>query len=230
VVVLLQHPGSDRRLLGELTTRELMTSLQTKSWDQESRDRLLDVDFLLNALPEWQANPNHFLSSTMDLDRIALGGHSYGAVTTQTLIGQRFPDAEAYLEPRLKAAILMSPSPGRILEPRDAFGHIHRPVLCLSGSEDRSPLRRSVSPTYRELVYESLPAGCAYQAIFEGAQHGDWITENFQSSSHKEMVQVKAGKLVVNFLDAHLRQDQNALARLQTKRSDFSFKDRWNWK
>ena len=67
VVVQLQHPGSDDELVNQLTARELMASVKAKSWDSESRDRLRDVSLVLDALPKWQADSNHFLSSTMDL-------------------------------------------------------------------------------------------------------------------------------------------------------------------
>jgi len=47
----------------------------------------------------------------LDLNRIGMSGHSFGAVTTQNVSGQRTPFGPAlFTDQRIKAALAMSPN------------------------------------------------------------------------------------------------------------------------
>ena len=71
------------------------------------------VKQLLEALPVWNEDEDHPLHKAMDLQRIAIAGHSFGSVTTLSMLGQRFGALPPVKAPQLKAGIALSPSPSR---------------------------------------------------------------------------------------------------------------------
>jgi dienelactone hydrolase len=97
-----------------------------------------DIPFTLDKL--------HALNDpTMDLTRIGMSGHSFGALTTQIMAGQRIVRGSRHYDrfcPSFVAGILYSPVPGRtdVRDPTLVYGGIRIPLLHITGTDDDSPV------------------------------------------------------------------------------------------
>jgi hypothetical protein len=113
---------------------------------------------MLDALPGWMAGQADLPPA--DWSRAGMSGHSYGALTTQVMMGQLFPDEAGRLVPmkesRFRAGILYSPVPVSHLTaaaPEDIYGGIDRPLLHMTGTADESPLE-SFGMAERRAVFD----------------------------------------------------------------------------
>lgn len=165
-VLHLQHPGSDTE-----TLRGGLSALRSAANAEQLLARVRDVVFVLDELarrsaagePPW---------SRLRPSAVGLSGHSFGAVTTQAVAGQRFAGARSLDEPRLRAFAAFSPSPPRDgVSLQQAFGAISRPFLCLTGSNDDDPFHHFDGGPARAKVYEGLPAGKRALLWLDGADH-----------------------------------------------------------
>jgi hypothetical protein len=129
----------------------------------------------------------------------------------------------------------MSPQPGKGSDPAKAFGSLTRPIFCMTGTEDGSPIDKSMTPEARQLVYKALPAGDKFQLVLYGAQHhafGDSKSRRTKNRDpdHHGIIQ----RLSLKFWDAYLKDDSTAKAHLQSKSPEsiegFKKSDRYVWK
>jgi predicted dienelactone hydrolase len=106
--------------------------------------------------------------------KIGVAGHGYGAYTALLLAGARtFPGGAQYGDPRVKAAIAISPpglSEARGLT-RESWSSVDVPVLFLTGSQDQGVVE-SETPEWRREAFALLPAGEKWLVVIEGARHG----------------------------------------------------------
>jgi len=117
----------------------------------------------------------------LDLARVGMSGHSFGASTTLHLAGKRFaPAIERQVEQvagpladaRLGAFIAFSPqATGEALDYQ--FGQVQAPCLMFTGTLDGQPLPGiGVIAAQRLLPFEAMaPAGNKFLAVFEQADH-----------------------------------------------------------
>ncbi len=162
-VVHVQHPGSDTQVL-----RAGMAAMRHAASAEQLRERVADVQFLIDEVARRSraAEPGW---ARVRLDALGVSGHSFGAHTVQALAGQRYPMAAAHAaDPRCKAFIAFSPSPGQVA---DAFAGVTRPFLAITGSHDDDPLRKAVTGEDRARVYDSLPPGRRALLWLAGADH-----------------------------------------------------------
>ena len=76
--------------------------------------RVKDIPAVLDQLDRWNKTNGHVLAGRMNLARVGMSGHSFGAVTTQAVSGERTGQGNlSYTDPRIKAAIAFSPSSPR---------------------------------------------------------------------------------------------------------------------
>jgi predicted dienelactone hydrolase len=165
-VIHVQHPGSDTEALrgGRRSMREAATAQQLLA-------RVADMRFVLNEV-ERRSRAGEPGFSRVRLDAVGASGHSFGAHTVQALAGQRFPAGPSLLEPRFKAFVAFSPSPGREqFGSGGAFDRITRPFLCVTGSLDANPVGEQKTGDYRAAVYDSLPPGQRALLWLDGADH-----------------------------------------------------------
>jgi predicted dienelactone hydrolase len=234
VAVFVQHHGSDESVWREAGPGERAAALRGAMSLQAALARYLDIPFVLDRLEEWQAAAGHPLKGRLDLGKIGLCGHSFGAVTTQALMGQRFPAGRDFHDPRLKAFFLMSPSASRGLPSAQAYGQVEGPVLCMTGTEDGSPLQPELTPESRLEVYASLPAGDKYQLVLDGAGHFAFSDVGLYDEQRLRHHHPAIQTISTRFWDAYLKGDEAAKTWLQSEspRSDAKLaeKDRWEWK
>ena len=111
----------------------------------------------------------------------ALLGHSMGAATVmmeagaQNKMGVKSPD-------RFDAYVALSPEgPGSIF-PEKAWTGIHKPLLILTGTRDKALEGNWQS---RTVPFESLPTGCKWLGVIDGASHMNFAGIGFAGTTEK---------------------------------------------
>lgn len=234
VAVFVQHAGSDESVWKEAERGERMAAMKQAASGRSLLDRLGDIPFVLDQLELWNGEPGHALHGALDLEHIGMTGHSFGAVTTQAMMGQKFPLGKSFPDPRFDAFLPMSPSTGRGVGATEAFGHIKAPVLCMTGTADTSVITPEMTAESRREVYAALPAGDKYELVFEGGTHSAFsdgaLFNEKQLEHHHGAIQV----ISTRFWDAYLKGDAAAKAWLQSEkpRTDAKLieKDLWECK
>jgi predicted dienelactone hydrolase len=136
--------------------------------------RVADVKFVLDELSR-RVGAGDPVVGQADLSRVGISGHSYGAVTTQALAGERFgPMSGKLLESRIRASIAFSPSGGRdapLAGEASRFADIRQPFLSLTGTLDTSVASKETARS-RQLPFERMPGPDKYLLVLDGADHG----------------------------------------------------------
>lgn len=169
-VVSLQHPGSDRGIFaGGGRIRDALFGALSP---QQLVARAADVRFAIDEIGRRRREGACDLAR-IDLKRIGMSGHSFGAITTQAIAGQRYPLAAAngYADPRVTAAIAFSPSPAFSARDADAFGTIRMPFFSITGTADVVPITPGITAEDRQRPYRAMPAGGKYLLVLDGANH-----------------------------------------------------------
>ena len=171
VSVFLQHPGSDDSVWKDQPREKRMAAMQEAASGRNYLLRVQDVPAVLDQLAKWNEDSSSPLAGKLDLQRVGMSGHSFGAQTTQALAGQSMPLIGArYTDPRIKAAVVMSPSSPRRGDPKAAFGSIKIPWLLMTGTKDTSPIGGQTVET-RLAVFPALAADRKYELVLHNAEH-----------------------------------------------------------
>lgn len=233
VAVFMQHAGSDEAVWRNAAPGERLQTLTRAASYRSSMDRIQDVSFVLDKLEKWNAEGGHALHGRLDLQRVGMSGHSFGAVTSQALMGRTFALNRQFRESRLDAFLLMSPSSNERPGPQRSFGHIELPVLCMTGTEDGSPINPATTPESRKEVFAALPAGDKYQLVFDGGQHHVFSDRPVRRNERRDpRCHPAILRMSTAFWDAYLKDDREALQWLQSEapRSLLVDADEWSWK
>jgi predicted dienelactone hydrolase len=164
-VLHVQHAGSDTAVL-----RSGMRALRAAASAEQLLARVADMQFVVDEITRrsQQREPGW---SRVRLDALGASGHSFGASTVLALAGQRFPGAiKGGAEPRFKAFIALSPSPGSG-GVAGAFAEVRKPMLLVTGSLDADALGRGITGADRAGVYDGLPAGQRALLWLHNADH-----------------------------------------------------------
>ncbi len=229
VAVFTQHPGSDTSVWQGLPRQERMAAMQRAASAQNFRLRQQDIVFLLDEL-ERLNKTDAKLKGRLDLTKIGMSGHSFGAVTTQAVSGQNFPGiGQSLTDPRIDAAVLYSPSSPRT----DSFSRVKLPWLLMTGTHDNSPIGQS-DVASRLAVYPALPPGDKYEVVLFNAEHSaftDTALPGDKQPRNPNHHRVMLG-LTTAFWDTYLKGDKDAKTWLTTPaaRSIMEPKDTWKKK
>lgn len=234
VAVFVQHAGSDEEVWKSAGPGDRMDALKKAASVESALARYADIPFVIDELEKWNVAGEHPLKGKLALEKIGLCGHSFGAVTTQALMGQRSRLGRSFQDIRIDAFFAMSPSLSRGLSAAEAFGHLTAPVLCMTGTEDDSPITPETTPESRREVYAAMPAGDKYQLVFEGGGHFAFSDTGFRDEKriahHHPAIQLVSTR----FWDSYLKDDASAKAWLQSSapRAEAALveKDVWEWK
>ena len=171
VAVFLQHPGSDTSVWQGVAPAERTAALREAANLQTFIARVQDVPAVLDQLTHWESMQGHPLAGRVDMDKVGMSGHSFGAITTQAVSGQRDPRGRTlFTDKRIDAAIIMSPSTPRRGTAESAFGAISLPWMLLTGTQDTAPIGNADLAS-RLAVYPALPAGGKYELVLHDAEH-----------------------------------------------------------
>ena len=233
VVVFVQHPGSDESVWKDKPALERLGDMREAASVRNFSARVKDVPAVLDQLEKWNVLSGHALAGRLDLKRVGMSGHSFGAVTTQAVSGQAFPLGLSFTDPRIAAAVALSPSAPKRGSVQAAFERVKIPWLLMTGTKDVS-LIGEADVASRLSVFSALPAGGKYELVLDGAEHsafgdralpGDREPRN--PNHHRAILALSTA-----FWDAYLLNDASARAWLDGDgpRSVLEPKDRWQKK
>lgn len=172
VAVFVQHPGSDSSVWKDVPRRQRRQAMDAAASGENFRLRVKDIPAVLDQLATWNSQAGHRLGGRLDLDHVGMSGHSFGAVTTQAVSGQRFGRLGAlFTDQRVDAAVAFSPSSARRGGAEAAFGKVEQPWLLMTGTHDVSAIGQQPVKS-RLAVYAALPAdGSKYELVLDKAEH-----------------------------------------------------------
>jgi predicted dienelactone hydrolase len=231
VVLALEHVASNTERMRQ--GMRFAANLRAMTRDAgEVLGRPRDVAFALDQAARWNAGHAE-LVGMLDLRRVAVMGHSYGAYTALATCGARpaldwlVPRVEPgqglgpdLRDARVKACVALSPQgPGEPFFREDSFAGIDRPVLGISGSRDR---QQGAPPENRRRYFELVPPG---HKVFVWIANADHMAFSDAAGSRRSSLPsrsradvqpiVRAATLL--FLEAQLRGDADADARLSER-------------
>ena len=234
-VLHLQHPGSDTD-----TLREGLRQLRAAGSAEQLVARVQDVHFALDEVARLSVD-SAAPWSQLDPRAVGLAGHSFGALTTQAIAGQRYPVATQFIDARPRAFIAFSPSQPAVarLSLTDTFGGITRPFLAVTGSEDGDPFGSYSSGARREQVFQSLPPGQRALLWLDGADHMTFGGQDLRRSpafgpfrrqgpaaERQQAHHALVARITSDWWRAQLLGDEAARARLKSPMG-LGEKDRW---
>lgn len=173
-VVYLQHAGSDESVWSGLSGREAIIAALAESVKNPANAiaRFRDLPFAVTSLSELNASGP--LAGRLDLTRIGMSGHSYGAVSTLVAAGQRLgPRAQFSLkEPRIAAAIAYSPNlPNNARDLAAAFADVDVSIFHMTGTKDGSPLDPAMDPAQRQEPYRLITKAPQFLLVLQDGDH-----------------------------------------------------------
>jgi predicted dienelactone hydrolase len=211
VVIHPTHVGSDTTALfveGFSPVRRLAEILADVT---HRHDRPRDVSFVLDSVA---ADPE--LSAHVDLERVAVAGHSYGAYTALTMVGLHDREADQLGlrldDSRVKAAIAMSPqSEANLGLHAAAWDRIDRPAMALTGTKD---IEYGIGTAARRRTsFDRTPGPDQYLLTIHGATHSSFddppelrIHVKPPNPAHHAYIRTAT----TAFLDAYLNEDAAA--------------------
>lgn len=213
VAVFLQHPGSDDSVWKDKPRALRMGAMRRAANGQNFMLRVKDVPAAIDQLEQWNAAEGHALAGRLNMKRLGMSGHSFGAVTTQAVSGQRFAGGyPAFTDPRIRAAVVLSPScPRHGGDPTQAFGGISVPWLLMTGTKDIAPIGNADMKS-RLGVFPALPPGGKYELVLKNAEHSAFTEralpgdrEDRNPNHHRAILAISTA-----FWDAYLREDAAA--------------------
>jgi predicted dienelactone hydrolase len=215
--VAVQHAGTDTPAVfgdGPLDRAQILEKVRTLS-PAAIVDRFRDIPFAIDELIRMNANDARF-RGRFDIARIGMSGHSAGALTALVIAGQSAgPGGRiSFADPRVKAALAMSPNKPREGDPAQAFAAIRIPTFHMTGTEDRWPTDENVDN--RKVPYRNIAAADKFLLVFAGGDHGLFGGRRAMSAPQPtdDAYHALIQKAALAYWDAYLREDKHAKAYL----------------
>lgn len=168
VVAAPDHPGN--------TIDDQLNGIGANERASSAKDRPHDLSRVLDALVARSHRPLALLSGLIDIDRVAVAGHSFGGLAALGLVGAGIdterqrkeclagvddwrctaatlfgPERYRYRDPRIKAALLIAPA-GYDLYRADGVAQVDAPMLVVGALRDeKTPFGQFAKPTFDAL-------------------------------------------------------------------------------
>ncbi len=236
LVIHVQHPGSDESLWkgpGEGAPKQRLARGATP---EQLLGRVDDVRFVIDELTRLQSRSDAPVwTQRVDLSRIAMTGHSFGARTTMALAGERFPGPiKSLAEARITAFIAFSPTvQGAKKTWPERYGAMSKPFLSVTGTIDGDVMGTGSTPKNRAAVFDAQNAGDKYRVIFVEGDHSVFNGGSFReahwlnrvtgednastSTTTAKMIHDSTSVITLKYLDAYLKSDAAAKSWLTTE-------------
>lgn len=212
-VVVMQHPGSDESVWQSVPFLQRFKAMTKAASLKNSALRVQDVRDVLQALRVMNDAQGGQWTQRFDLQRIGMSGHSFGAVTTQAVSGQK--TLGGLIDNRIhsiKAALLLSPSTPRGGNAERCFSEVDIPWMLMTGTLDEAPIGGATVAS-RLAVFEALPPHQKYQVVFHEAEHSAFSDRALpgdrkpRNPNHHRVIQAFSAA----FFEGVLKRNQDAL-------------------
>jgi predicted dienelactone hydrolase len=216
VAVAVQHAGSDTPAVfpGGVVNQSGMRNAISASG---AADRFRDIPFALDELAKMNAADAR-LKGRLDMNRIGMSGHSYGAITTMALSGQGFGPMGrmTFDDARIKASIAYSPSKPRQGDPAQVLAGVRIPMFHMTGTNDQNPLDPSDPASDRQIPYRALTNADKYLLVFKDGDHMVFSGRGIGNASRPNDPRFHAWiqKASLAFWDTYLKSNADAKAYL----------------
>ena len=170
------HPSHDDSLAVRWKKGERVTLADTARSALTEPDRWVnrpkDISFVLDSLAAIEERAPA-LKGKMDTARIGVGGHSFGAYTTQVIGGATVDipgqgKGLSFRDKRVRAVLMYSPQGiGQMGLTADSWKDFTLPAMMVTGTNDLSALGQG--PKWRRAGFDSAPAGDKYWVLIQGA-------------------------------------------------------------
>jgi hypothetical protein len=113
----------------------------------------------------------------VDMSRLGMAGHSYGAYTTLVIAGAKLErDSAAAKDPAFagfKAALAISgQGAGRMFFSDRSFASIRMPLFAITGTKDFGAADET--PNWRQQPFRDSPPGDKFSAVVDGFAHSEF--------------------------------------------------------
>jgi predicted dienelactone hydrolase len=220
VAVFLQHPGSDDSVWKNLPPADRLRAMSAAASLDNFLLRVKDVPAVIDQLEIWNTQTSSPLAGRLNLKKIGMSGHSFGAITTQAVSGETLAvTGQKFTDARITAAIAFSPSSPKTGSAARAFGAVNIPWLLMTGTKDVAPIGNADVPS-RLAVYASLKLAPKYELVLNNAEHSVFTDRALpgdrepRNPNHHRVILA----LSTAFWDAYLGDDAAALAWLNSDR------------
>ncbi|MFN9127131.1 MAG: alpha/beta hydrolase family protein [bacterium] len=224
IVLCIEHVGSSRERVAK--GLQAMKSILAMTRDaNEVLTRPKDVSFAIDRATEWNAT-HAKLKGRLDLSRIGVMGHSFGAFTTMVVCGMR--PAVDWLTPtvapgkglgpdlrdqRVKCGVALSPQGvGEPLFVQESFASLAVPLLGITGTKDDQQAGQPAS--VRKDAFAFWPQGQHIFVWLANARHQDFTSAGSNGGSlpsqTRDDVQPVTRIATRAFFDLHLKSDGTA--------------------
>lgn len=166
-VIHPQHAGSDAEVVrqgGQVALQLATTQIHNYV------DRPLDIGYVLDQVSSLRRDP---LLRNVDMSKVAVAGHSFGAYTALAAVGQTVTTNGCQLsfrDARIKAALAMSSQGvGTIGLTEQSWRAIRVPVMTMTGSEDYGLGTDDVAD--RRDAFDGMRPGLKFHLTIKDAEH-----------------------------------------------------------
>jgi predicted dienelactone hydrolase len=182
LVATLAHPVTDDSIWHTSKSKTLKMNIAEAIASPQYALRVKDcsaaLDYLLSvsSLKPYLGRAEDGMGAAQRI-RVGIAGHSYGALTVQSIAGQG-QGGRGLLDPRIDAAIALSPS-AMSQERAAAMGQVKIPFFCITGDQDghvtfkkdSDSVSLGVPLSQRQWVYDHLPRGNRQELLVAQADH-----------------------------------------------------------
>ena len=229
LVIHVQHPGSDEALWKGAGDGAPKQRLARGATPEQLLGRVDDVRFVIDELTRLQGRSDApSWTKKVDLTRIAVTGHSFGARTVMALAGERYPGPiKSVADARITAFIAFSPTVQGVKRTwTERNGAMSKPFLSVTGTLDGDVMGTGSNAKNRAAVFDAQNAGDKYRVVFTDGDHSvfnggtmqeaAWLnrvtgeTHESTSATTAKVIQDKTRLVTLKYLDAYLKDDATA--------------------
>lgn len=223
-VLAVEHIGSNTAIAKR--SLRIVANLEAMTRDaNEVLGRPRDIRYAIDQAEQW-SRTHEAMRGRLDMKRVGMLGHSYGAYTTLVVTGMR--PALDWLKPtvapgrglgpdlrdeRVLCGVALSPQgPGEPFFIDASYASLRTPMLGISGSKD--PQQRA-GPENRRRAFELWPDGDKHLVWLTDADHSAFsdstgAQQRMLPSATRAVVQPLVRAATVLFFNAHLKDDAEA--------------------